>query len=149
MFDKFGEFDSYEELNRAAEGLFNEGDTDNIYVLAEENGIGREYADMYIAGELPFLADSTLAAGGKIDTELLEAVQKYGDTAECVAEYVKSLCDRQEFALLVRKKDRKLIKCLDKMYEEAKKTKKGNCSCIPPSKGFSLIRDYYIKGEGK
>ena len=39
MFDNFGEFDSWEELNRTAEGLKNEGDLDNLKVLAAENGI--------------------------------------------------------------------------------------------------------------
>ena len=39
MFDIFGEFDTFEELNMAAEGLKNEGDTDSLYKLAEENGI--------------------------------------------------------------------------------------------------------------
>lgn len=29
MFDKFGEFDSHEEINEMAENLFNEGDTES------------------------------------------------------------------------------------------------------------------------
>lgn len=42
MFEKFGEFDSCEELNRAAAAQLAEGDTDAIYTIAEENGIDRE-----------------------------------------------------------------------------------------------------------
>ncbi len=42
MFEKFGEFDSCEELNRAAAARLAEGDTDAIYTIAEENGIDRE-----------------------------------------------------------------------------------------------------------
>ncbi|WP_371298721.1 hypothetical protein [Schaedlerella sp.] len=39
MFDKFGEFDSYEEINELAENLFNEGDMGSLKAMAEENGI--------------------------------------------------------------------------------------------------------------
>lgn len=84
MFDIFGEFDSVEELNEAAAGLLRENDTKNLMVLARENGIPEDFAALYGAGELPVLADAALAALGKIDTELPEAVTRYGETAECV-----------------------------------------------------------------
>ena len=44
MFDKFGEFDSAEELNRAAAAQKKEGDYEAIYALAKEDGIDREEA---------------------------------------------------------------------------------------------------------
>ena len=37
MFDKFGIFDSAEELNRAAAAQLGEGDTDALFALAQEN----------------------------------------------------------------------------------------------------------------
>ncbi|MEG2350948.1 MAG: Cas9 inhibitor AcrIIA9 family protein [Hungatella sp.] len=146
MFDKFGEFDSFEELNRAAEGLYNEGDFANLYELAAENGIDRECTKLYCEGEIPVLSDAAAAAMGKVDIELEEAREAYGETAECVAEYIKSLCDRREFAELVRKKKKRFIKCLDHMYREAEKVRKGNCACIPPSAGYKMIREYYTGG---
>ena len=39
MFDKFGEMDSYKEINELAENLFNEGDIDSLRVMAKENGL--------------------------------------------------------------------------------------------------------------
>ena len=45
MFDKFGEFDSVEELNKAAAGLKTEGDEESLIALAEENGLTREDAE--------------------------------------------------------------------------------------------------------
>ena len=33
MFEKFGEFDSYEEINRAAAAQLAEGDTEAIYAI--------------------------------------------------------------------------------------------------------------------
>lgn len=153
MFDKFGEFDSCEELNLAAEGLFNEGDIDNIYILAEENGIDRYDAEMYIAGEIPTLSDTMMAAAGKIDVELKLIDPQYRPTASCIAEYIKSLCDREAFAIEVRKKGKSLHECMKNMEKEAEKqilVKKGcQCACIPPSEGFKFIRDYYLKGERK
>lgn len=153
MFDKFGEFDSADELNQAAAGLLQEGDKENIYVLAKENGIDKEITQMYIEGEISYLADSETAAMGKVDIELAEVKKQYGITAECVAEYVKSLCTKQAFANQVRSKSKSLNGCLQIMQEEAEKqikVKKGTqCACIPPSEGYKMIRDYYMKGEGK
>lgn len=150
MFEIFGEFDSAAEINMAAEGLHEEGDLENIYKLAAENGIDREYAQMYIEGDIPFLTDSAMAAMGKIDVELEAARKIYGSVADCVAEYVKSLCDRDEFASVVRRKGRSLSKCLNLMQDRAKKLLKSQtgtqCACIPPSEGFRLIREYYEKG---
>lgn len=150
MFDIFGEFDSVEELNEAAAGLLRENDTKNLVVLARENGIPEDFAALYGAGELPVLADAALAALGKIDTELPEAVTRYGETAECVAEYIKSLCDRDSFAAMVRRKGRSLLQCLALMESEARsrvKEKTGcQCVCISPSAGYKMIRDYYEGG---
>ena len=39
MFEKFGEFDSWEEINRAAAAQKAEGDYEAIKTLAEENGL--------------------------------------------------------------------------------------------------------------
>ena len=50
LFEKFGEFDSAEELNRAAAAQLAEGDIDAIYEIAEENGLDREDAEDYIDG---------------------------------------------------------------------------------------------------
>ena len=76
MFDKFGEFDSYEEINELADNLLNEGDTKSIRELAEENGIGEEYAEAFLQGEFPVLCDQLTAALGKIEVEAAELKPK-------------------------------------------------------------------------
>ena len=45
MFEKFGEMDSYKEINDLAEAMFNEGDLESIKILAEET----EYRNMQIS----------------------------------------------------------------------------------------------------
>lgn len=73
MFEKFGEFDSYEEINRAAAAQKAEGDTEAIKILAKENGLDPEDAQAYIDGEEDELTTLTLAAWGKLDIETREA----------------------------------------------------------------------------
>ena len=46
MFEKFGEFDSFEEINELAENLFNEGDTESLKAMASENGIPGDFVEM-------------------------------------------------------------------------------------------------------
>lgn len=68
MYEIFGEMDSAEEINAAARGLKDEGDRENIYTLAEENGIDRAFADMYLDGTMENLCcDAATAAIGKIE----------------------------------------------------------------------------------
>lgn len=58
MFDKFGEMDTFGEINELAENLFNEGDTASIKTMAKENGIDKEYVEMYLSGDIPVLCDA-------------------------------------------------------------------------------------------
>lgn len=69
MFDKFGEFDSAEELNKAAEGLRNEGDKESLIELAKENGIDPEDAKDYWNGEMQSLVSPRLAAVVRLKVE--------------------------------------------------------------------------------
>ena len=72
MFENFGEFNTFEEINELAENLFNEGDLESIKTLAKENGIPADMAKMYISGDLPCLCDAMTAAVGKLDVEARE-----------------------------------------------------------------------------
>lgn len=90
MFDKFGEMDSYKEINELAENLFNEGDTDSLRVMAKENGIPDDFVEMYLEGAIPELCDSTTAALGKLDVEA--AGLKLNGLMLDWVEYIKGLC---------------------------------------------------------
>lgn len=57
MWDRFGELDSYRDINELAQNLFNEGDTDSLKAMAAENGIGQDFVSMYLAGDIPELCD--------------------------------------------------------------------------------------------
>lgn len=123
MFDKFGEFDSYEEINRAAEAQFNEGDMEAIRVIAEENGIDKEDAEDFIAGVLEILTTPFLAAVGKLDVEAkdLELEGVLMDWKESILQ----LCDgNEDFCIAVRKRGKTLAGCLGEILKVSFQTKK-------------------------
>lgn len=88
MYEKFGEFDSAEELNRAAAAQLAEGDTGAVLALAEENGIDPEDAQDYIDGAAAELATPLMAALGKLAVEKRELAISgiLGDWAEHIEE---------------------------------------------------------------
>lgn len=69
MWDKFGEIDSAEELNRAAAAQKAEGDREALIMLAEENGIDRDDAEDYLDGVVDELVTPLMAALGKLKVE--------------------------------------------------------------------------------
>lgn len=111
MFDKFGEFDSAEELNMSAEGLKREGDTASLIELAVENGIDKEDAEDYIDGCVDKLATPLMAALGKLEVESQELKPK-----EIMAdwlEYIKmQVTESEMMAAAVRKKGKSLRGCI-------------------------------------
>lgn len=72
MFERFGEMDSYKEINELAENLFNEGDMESLKTMAAENGIPADFVEAFCSGDLPALCDATTAALGKIEVEAEE-----------------------------------------------------------------------------
>lgn len=111
MFDRFGEFNSYEEINELAENLFNEGDYDSIKAMAKENGIDPELTDLYINGEIPELTDAMTAALGKLEIE--RAAMKPKEIMEDWVEYIRAECaDSDMIAMAVRRKGKSLKGCI-------------------------------------
>lgn len=111
MFDKFGEMNSYTEINELAANLLQEGDLDSLKELAKENGIPDDYVEMYLEEAIPSLCDSTSAAIGKIDVECMKLKPK--ELMLDWVEYIKGLCMENEMiAHQVRKKGKTLQGCM-------------------------------------
>ena len=159
MFDKFGEFDSYEEINELAENLFNEGDMGSLKAMAEENGIQEEVVEMYMQGDLPMLCDPLTAAIGKIEVEAGELKPKA--IMEDWVEYLKAQCMENEvIALAVRGKGRSLKGCIGELIKWSFKNQIGIDKDILKAAGVTasrvtlgipgmgrakkIIRDYYM-----
>ena len=97
MYEKFGEFDSFSEINELAENLFNEGDTTSLKEMAAENGIPEDYVELYLQGDIPMLCDQLTAALGKIDVEVNDLKPK--EIMEDWVEYLKGSVWRMRFWL--------------------------------------------------
>ena len=104
LFERFGEFDSVEELNMTAEGLKEEGDLESLKVLAEENGLDAADAEDYAAGDVEELASKQMAAG---------IMEDWKDTVaeECV--------ENEALCAAVRKKDKSLKEFMAKLIQFA------------------------------
>lgn len=111
MFDKFGEMNSYKEINELADNLFNEGDQESLKEMAKENGIMQEFVEMYLQGDISVLCDPLTAALGKIDVEAEELKPK--EIMEDWVEYLRGQCMENEIlAHQVRKKGKSLKGCI-------------------------------------
>lgn len=111
MFDRFGEFNSFEEINEAAEGLFNEGDLESLRLMAAENGL-EAYVDMYASGDTDALCDDAMTAAlGKIEVEA--AALKLGEIMEDWRSYIEAqIMEDEQFAVQVRRKGKSLDQCI-------------------------------------
>lgn len=114
MFDKFGEFDSVEELNRAAEAQAAEGDREALLLLAEENGIGREDAEDLLDGAVEELANTTMAAHGKLKVEeaALGLTGVWKDWVDLARE---EAVENEEVARGIRKRGKRLEEYLSRI----------------------------------
>lgn len=162
MFDKFGELDSYEEINELAENLFNEGDVESLRAMAGENGIQKDFVEMYLQGDIPVLCDAMTAALGKIDVEVKDLKPK--EIMEDWVEYLRGQCMENEIlAYQVRKKGKSLKGCIaallkwsfsnqqqiDKDIIKAAGVSAGKVTLGIPgiARAKKIITDYYMGGE--
>jgi len=153
MFDKFGEFDSVEELNRAAAGFLAEGDMDSLRKLAEENGIDAEDAEDYIGGYMDELASIYSAALGRLAVEEQEIEKKTNDVEKMplrvILNMVRGMCTDQTIAAAVMRKGKRISAIYAAMREGAQKHKSGNMgiSCGTDRDLQGIIRSYYLQTE--
>ena len=111
MFDTYGEFDSFEEINARADELMNAGVRQGIIDLAKENGIPEEFAQAFIDGDIPYLCDAATAAVGKIEIERQETVLE--GVLEDWISYIEAECQEDEdLARAVRSKGKSLNGCI-------------------------------------
>lgn len=153
MFDKFGEFDSVEELNRAAAGLKAEGDEEALIALALENGIEKEDAEDYLDGCMEELATVTMAAFGRIRMEEKEADALKNPMEKMAIRVIftmlKGMCTDEVMAEAVVCKGKRVSEIFKAMKREAEKHKSGNMgmSCGTDRELCEIIRAYYMEPE--
>lgn len=160
MFDMFGEFDSWEELNKAAAGQKEEGDINALKELAKENGICIEDVEDYLDGVTDTLCIPTTAAIGKIEIESKE-LKPFGIMKDWI-EYITGLCyEEPKISLAVRKKQKSLKGCIGQLLKWGHDNMKELNSDIKKAAGFTgnvklgmpgvlearkIIKKYYLEG---
>ena len=160
MFDRFGEFDSWEEINKAAEGQKEEGDFNALKALAKENGIDEEDAQDYIDGIVDELCNSSMAAIGKINIEKKELglTEIMADWADYI---IKESIEDEKMALAVRKKGKSLAGAIGAVLKQSWKIKVAVPEEVMEAAGIRtrvemgipgyatvtrILRDYYLEG---
>lgn len=148
MFDKFGEFDSADEMNRAAAAKRKEGDNEAILAIAEENGIDREDAIDFIDGCVAAFVTPLMAAHGKLDIEAKE-LQPY-EIMEDWLQYIKLRCaEEPEMAVAVRRKGKSLKGCIAALLEWSMKNQRPVDSEILKAVGINYKVTLGIPGMGR
>lgn len=167
LFKKFGEFDSAEEINRAAKAQLEQGDTEAIKILANENGIDEMDAEDFIAGDIPELCTELSAALGKLEAEKTEIGIEDMTYGAWTAAIQVMLMDDTELCKAYRKKGKKLavilgmatVKCSKTrtnapklIVDEAKKLDGSipyplTMGAISIADFKQLVREYYIDGK--
>lgn len=122
MFEKFGEFDSAEELNRAAAAQKAEGDKEALIALAWENGIEKEDAEDYWDGEVDTLCTVKTAALAKLSLESKD-LKLSGVLMDWVSEIEDMAVEDAALAAGIRKKDKSLAGYIALTAEEGFKNR--------------------------
>ena len=148
MFDKFGEFDSADEMNRAAAAQRKEGDNEAILAIAEENGIDKEDAMDFIDGYVAAFVTPLMAAYGKLDIEAKEL--KPYEIMEDWLQYIKLRCaEEPEMAVAVRRKGKSLKGCIAALLEWSMKNQRPVDSEILKAVGINYKVTLGIPGMGR
>lgn len=153
LFEKYGEFDSYKELNAAAAGQLEQGDTDALKELAKENGIDEWDVEDYIDGTIDELATVHSAAAGRLAVFEIEIEKKSREERkpyEIILMFTKALCQHDEkLAAAVMKKGKRITEIFNELQNEASKHKKGNVgvSCGTDEQLRQIIRTYFTETE--
>ncbi len=123
LFAKFGEFDSAEEINRAATAQMKEGDLEAVRMIAKENGIDDMCAEDFISGDWPELCSPFMAAIGKLDVETAEL--DLPTSLQLWVDFIRNMAkDDLDLIKGIRRKGKNLIDLLAKLIIETSKTRK-------------------------
>lgn len=164
MYEKFGEFDSFAELNRAAAGQKAEGDEKALMELAIENGIDKEDVEDYLDGVIEELSTPLTAAFGKLKVE--DEDLKTKDIMNDWYNYIVTLVSADDqMAIAVRKRGKSLKECIgvllkwsfghqqniDKDILKAAGVSANKVTIGIPGMGTAhkLIKEYYLGGNAR
>lgn len=123
LYEKYGEFDSADEINRAAAAQLEEGDTEAVLQIAKENGIDEMDAEDFCMGDLPTLCNHTTAALGKIEmeTKSISKIMALEGYISVLKEMIADDGEEKNLCIAIRRKGKNLVDLLGKLVAEASK----------------------------
>ena len=164
LYEKFGEFDSAEEINEAAKGQLEEGteeSKENIMKIAEENGISKEDAADFIDGYIPELCTDYSAALGKLEVEK-EYLELHGAELDYAIWLMKECAEDAKLRAAVRRKTKSLAGAIGVALKAAWESKKRvhpeiieaaglgsarvESGTVGTAEAVRLMREYYLGG---
>lgn len=161
MYENYGYFENYEDINARARELLTEGNIDGIKDLARENGIEDDIVEVFATSEIDFICDAVTAAIGKVDIESSELQPQ--EIFKDWIEYIKALVLKDNnMALAVRKENKTIKGCISKIViwslknsypVDAAILKAANAPAATklgiPGMGTAkkLIREYYMEDK--
>ena len=125
LYAKFGEFDSAEEINRAALAQISQGDYEAVKAIAKENGIDEMDAQDFIDGVYPELCGPFTAAVGKLEVEA-EALG-LPMVMQLWADHIKGMLasdDDDSLKKGIRRKGKNMAELFGKLIVETSRTRK-------------------------
>ncbi len=144
-FDKFGEFNTYDDFINEARNLFDKGDTQGVRDLAKENGLDPDDAEAYITGEETVLTDPVSYAIARIDVETkTTTIDKYA--AQYMATIAKQVLAKGDHPLKAQYEGKHFKNIMDTMSEKAKKNK-ANYACGSDRDMEKIMEAYYLDSE--
>ncbi len=147
MFDRFGEFDSCEELNEAAAGQKEEGDLAALMALAKENGIEKEDAEDYADGYTSELTTPLTAAMGRITVYREE--YKKDINIRVAMNLLQGMITDPEIARAVMRKGKDPKKFMEILRNHAAKYQVNRCgtACATDRDKMAALRVFYTGSE--
>ena len=160
MFEKFGEFNSAEELNTIAETMLEEGKERDILDLCKENGIDEDDATDFLDGVVGELCTPLMAAVGKLKVEA-EALKLPASMEGYVFMMNDMASIEKDLQIGIRKKGKKLVVVLGELLKESSKNRVALPKEITAAAGIKttvyvgdvdrttfkkIVRKYYTEG---
>lgn len=123
MFEKYGNFNSVEELNEKAAELLAMKDYEGIKALAKENGLDTEDAEDFIDGVITILATPYCAATGRLEIESAE-LKPYEIMEDWVSYIKATVLENPNMCEAIMKKDKSLKGCIAELVKWSMKNAK-------------------------
>lgn len=155
LFEKFGEFNSVEELNLAAEGFKNEGDIESLKELAAENGIELDDVEDYIEGDTKELATLSMAVYGRLDILQKEEIETKTGVEKMPLVYImsmlRSMAAEPEMQKAIMQSGKRIQDIYNALKNGAKKHKSGDVgvSCGTDRQLCEIIKTYFTEAQEK